>query len=366
MRAHRESGIPVPWAWICALALCGTPLAAQAADDAGKTAGRLEVGAFGGLSIPDTYGGYTVKTGPLIGGRLGLALTRRVGVEASVQRIFSKWTGVFGPAGNVFSQRSRYDADLDAVRLSGLYRLAPEKRLDPFVAAGIGLERTLIGPLNEADFGIHAGAGLRWRFAGIWALRLDGRLASVFLRQPVNRNQNNVDLALGLSLLPGPRRQEPAQESPPAPPAAQANLPPPVAPSPPPPPSPPAPVVSPVSPAPSAAPRPPFEPTLLHFSTAKSTIRAGDLPALDAVVNRLRDDPDLRLAIEGHADSRGRMAYNQALSERRANAVLQYFLDRKLNRDRFEVRGYGELRPIAPNTTPAGLQANRRVELRAL
>ena len=92
----------------------------------------------------------------------------------------------------------------DADRLTGAWRLSPGSHLDPFLAAGAGVERTSIGPLHEADFGVHAGAGTRCRLTKLWALRLDGRWANVLLQRPAENHQNNAELTLGLSLLPAP------------------------------------------------------------------------------------------------------------------------------------------------------------------
>ncbi len=75
-----------------------------------------------------------------------------------------------------------------------------------------------------------------------------------------------------------------------------------------------------------------------------------------------------RVALEGHADSIGTDAYNVALSRRRAESVAQELVARGVRRDRLSVEGYGESRPVAPNTlpggkdNPAGRALNRRVE----
>ncbi|MGH9398874.1 MAG: OmpA family protein [Thermoanaerobaculia bacterium] len=73
--------------------------------------------------------------------------------------------------------------------------------------------------------------------------------------------------------------------------------------------------------------------------------------------------------IEGHTDSKGDDAYNQRLSERRAESVRQWFGRNGLSDLRFASRGLGETRPVAPNTKadggddPEGRQKNRRVEI---
>ena len=73
--------------------------------------------------------------------------------------------------------------------------------------------------------------------------------------------------------------------------------------------------------------------------------------------------PSLHLAIEGHTDSVGTDDYNQQLSERRAQAVRDYFVQQGINSGAIEANGYGKTEPIATNDTPEGRQQNRRVEL---
>ena len=73
--------------------------------------------------------------------------------------------------------------------------------------------------------------------------------------------------------------------------------------------------------------------------------------------------PSLRVQIEGHTDSVGSDEYNQQLSEHRAQAVRDYFVQQGINQSAIEARGFGKTEPIASNETPEGRQQNRRVEL---
>jgi OOP family OmpA-OmpF porin len=81
-------------------------------------------------------------------------------------------------------------------------------------------------------------------------------------------------------------------------------------------------------------------------------------------VEILKRNPDLIIEIAGHTDSQGGDDYNQGLSERRAQAVLDYFVSHGVNPGNITVRGYGESEPVADNSTREGRAANRRVELR--
>jgi outer membrane protein OmpA-like peptidoglycan-associated protein len=73
--------------------------------------------------------------------------------------------------------------------------------------------------------------------------------------------------------------------------------------------------------------------------------------------------PSLHVTIEGHTDSIGSDDYNQQLSEHRAQAVRDYFVQQGINAASVEAHGYGKNEPIASNETPEGRQQNRRVEL---
>ena len=74
--------------------------------------------------------------------------------------------------------------------------------------------------------------------------------------------------------------------------------------------------------------------------------------------------PGARIIVEGHTDSSGSAAYNQELSERRAEAVREYFVSKGMPADRLEAVGYGESMPRVSNSTPEGKSMNRRVDIR--
>jgi len=73
--------------------------------------------------------------------------------------------------------------------------------------------------------------------------------------------------------------------------------------------------------------------------------------------------PSLHVSVEGHTDAVGGDDYNQSLSERRAQAVRDYFVQQGISSSAVEAHGYGKTAPIASNETPEGRQQNRRVEL---
>ena len=99
------------------------------------------------------------------------------------------------------------------------------------------------------------------------------------------------------------------------------------------------------------------------FVTAKDVIIRSSYPVLDAVTQTLLENPQItRVSVEGHTDSRGSDSSNQALSEKRAAAVVRYLVKAGIDEGRLQSAGFGETRAIADNETSDGQQKNRRVE----
>lgn len=102
----------------------------------------------------------------------------------------------------------------------------------------------------------------------------------------------------------------------------------------------------------------------IHFETAKSRIEDQFVTTLGAAREVIRTRmPETQFVLEGHTDNRGSDAYNKGLSQRRADAVVDWLVDNGVAPDRLEARGMGESKPIAPNDTPAGRRENRRTEI---
>ncbi len=101
----------------------------------------------------------------------------------------------------------------------------------------------------------------------------------------------------------------------------------------------------------------------VYFDTGKATIQKRSYGLLDSAVQILKDYPEIRkLRIEGHTDSRGSESYNLQLSQARADAVRQYFIDHGVEPERLVAVGYGESRPLDPAQTRAAYAKNRRVD----
>ena len=107
------------------------------------------------------------------------------------------------------------------------------------------------------------------------------------------------------------------------------------------------------------------------FAFDSAEIERGAEEALRKAAEVIGDYPDSRITVEGHTDARGAEDYNLRLSQKRADAVRDWFVSQAgLDGGRFETRGFGESKPVAPETRddgsddPEGRQQNRRVEIR--
>ncbi len=105
----------------------------------------------------------------------------------------------------------------------------------------------------------------------------------------------------------------------------------------------------------------------IHFEFDKATIRPVSYPILDDVAHLLQINPQIKkVRVEGHTDWIGSDAYNQKLSERRAQSVRNYLIQKGIAPARLIAVGYGERRPIADNNTTKGRARNRRTEFTVL
>lgn len=101
----------------------------------------------------------------------------------------------------------------------------------------------------------------------------------------------------------------------------------------------------------------------LLFDFDSAVLNKSDVNNLGQVAEVFRSHPDLEVTVEGHADSTGPEAYNQILSEKRAQAVAKWLKDNAgVKSDKLNVVGYGEMKPAYSNDTKDGRAKNRRVQ----
>jgi outer membrane protein OmpA-like peptidoglycan-associated protein len=100
----------------------------------------------------------------------------------------------------------------------------------------------------------------------------------------------------------------------------------------------------------------------IHFAYNKDVIRPESFPVIDAVAEIMQQNPKIKIEVQGHTDNRGNKRYNQDLSDRRANSVMNALISRGIDRSRLRARGYGMDRPLVPNDTDQNRALNRRVQ----
>ena len=247
------------------------------------------------------------------------------------------------------------------------------------VEGGVGAFTGLSGRLTQSDWGFSVGAGLDYYVAPRWALTAYGRwngaaIAPVphFLpprvisgrpQNPEDQGPADIRWATGGIGLRYDFRRPPVvlETAPPEPWVAQVP--------------PPATYVPPPAPTPARLPPPPPTDVRLpppprrivlrdvHFAYDSARILPDSFARLDRAAATLRELGWPDVVVEGHTDSRGTDAYNDALSQRRADAVRRYLIERGAPAQSLRAVGYGERRPVASNETASGRAENRRVEL---
>jgi OmpA-OmpF porin, OOP family len=335
--------------------------------------GSLEISPFFGYCTTATTHDLCHKD--IYGLRVGYDITRNWGIE-----------GVF----DYFASRAEmYHVDV-------LYHLMPDKSLDPFFAAGLGGAH--ISPLQGDSYNTvmaNVGAGVKYALSERVGLRADVR--GVFTHYDNMIATVGVTFAFGGATpkaaptpppapTPAPPQEEVATPPPPPPPAPKEEVVPPpapqekAAPTPPPPPTPPTPPQEEVAPPPppppsSPAPKPATEKIVLeeiHFDFDKATLTAAAKRILKQTVTIIKNNPGIRIQIEGHACAHGPAVYNMSLSERRANTVKEYLVKAGISRDRLRTIAYGKTRlampeiPTKTNKNSRECTANRRVHFEVI
>lgn len=225
----------------------------------------------------------------------------------------------------------------------------------PYAKLGYGRTNGNGGASTIGGSDVHFGLGAEYKFAPNWSLA--GEYTSGSGKSGVAKLNNN-NLSLGVNYYFGTPAVAPI-----------AVAPTPVA----------APVVVKEEPKPAPKPAPAPEPvpdtwkTLLEnkpvciegaeFEFDSAKLRREEIKKLDEVASFAEKHKDAQLEASGHTCSIGTEAYNQKLSERRAESVKAYLVKKGVVADRIDTVGYGESRPMADNKTREGREMNRRVEV---
>jgi outer membrane protein OmpA-like peptidoglycan-associated protein len=119
-------------------------------------------------------------------------------------------------------------------------------------------------------------------------------------------------------------------------------------------------------PKPIAAPKPVSVDTLGQalFEFNSIVINPNSKESLKMVAKKLKKNKTYRIQVEGHTDEKGAEEYNQKLSEKRAASVKKFLVSKGIKSSTIITKGFGELNPVADNTTEEGMAKNRRVEVK--
>ena len=101
----------------------------------------------------------------------------------------------------------------------------------------------------------------------------------------------------------------------------------------------------------------------INFETGKSDIKPESQPIVNQIVEMLKQNPDLKVSVEGHTDNVGSDKSNKTLSENRAKSVMTALVSGGIEKSRLSSKGWGATKPIEDNSTEEGRYKNRRVEI---
>ncbi|MEN6473829.1 MAG: OmpA family protein [Syntrophaceae bacterium] len=275
----------------------------------------------------------------LFGIGLGYNLTKYFGAEASGEYMATQYDL------EVPHSESSWVANY---RLNGILNLLPDRRIVPFVFAGVGGQHIdyPTGVSNENQFVADYGVGLKVFFAEDVALRVDARQNYIF-----HDSMRDNEYTAGLSFSFGGSKPAPAL-------SVEEKV-----------------VIMASEPkVEEKVVKAAAEPKIIilafedvHFDFDKSTLKPEAQEILKRNIQILKDNPNAQIRIAGYTSASGTEDYNQKLSERRAQAVQEYLVNAGIiTRDRLSTIGYGETRPAMHEAAPKELyspaaKANMRV-----
>lgn len=282
----------------------------------------------------------------------GIDISKRFAVEFQISDLGSPSVDFLGePVGSV---------DYQVAGLNGLLYLfnsadsgSSRDGLSAYIKAGAGVlinDSSL--PYEQAhDTQLWLGAGIEYGFGRGWSLRTelnsfdtDARQVTASLVKRFGGNARYVipDTRVSTTRLVVPTPNSTAAPIPePTQPVAQVSN-----------------TIKPPEPSQIAVELP-----TVFFGFDQYSLGSAAQSKLNQLVNIMQTAPAMKLQLEGHADARGTVSYNNSLSMQRAQSVRDYLMSRNISGSRIEMVGYGELKPAADNASEAGRARNRRVEV---
>lgn len=104
----------------------------------------------------------------------------------------------------------------------------------------------------------------------------------------------------------------------------------------------------------------------VKFDFNSDKLKPESMAALDQAIFALRENPHMKVEVQGHTDNVGRKVYNLDLSQRRALAVMKYLIQEGVPAQRLTAKGYGDQEPLIANETEAGRAINRRMQFKVV
>lgn len=320
---------------------------------------------FTGTSFSGERAG-SVNVSPMAGGYMfdnsqdiEKNVTGGVGLGYNFNKNWSSEVTVhYGQFDHLYYNQEKAECDKDKIdgynmHLGAMYNFRPDKKLVPYIAAGVGGVR-LEGDTLEDDYATaNYGGGLKYHINDNIALRGDARHIYSF-----EDSENNAAVMLGLNFQFGGEKKRPAPKKKPIPPPVPKKI------------SKPAPAPAPVKkvkPKPKIAKPVPVKKELtidlqIQFDLDKADIKPFYHERLKKIAYFMKSHPDTRAVIEGHTCDIGNAEYNLKLSSKRAESVRHYLINKfNTNPERIKSKGFGMSQPIADNITEQGREKNRRV-----
>ncbi|MDH0625674.1 OmpA family protein [Pseudomonas chengduensis] len=308
----------------------GSLVAATSFGALAQGQGAVEVEGFVNRYFTDVQRDYAHNEGNLFGGSIGYYLTDDVELALS-----------YGEYHDLRGEGSRGSKNIkgNLTDLKAIYHFGqPGVGLRPYVSAGFGHQSigdANGGGRNRSTLAI-AGAGAKYYFTEMFYAR-----AGVDALYNIDQGDTEWQAGVGVGLnFGGGSKPAPA----PAPVVAAAP-----------------------EPMPEPAPEPALETVRVEldvkFDFDKDRVKEESYGDIKNLADFMNQYPQTTTTVEGHTDSIGSDAYNQGLSERRANAVRNVLVNQYgVDGSRVNAVGYGKTRPVADNATDAGRAINRRVE----
>ncbi len=318
---------------VAAALLVVSPLAVRAEDLTGRWGVGVDAGWGGRLGsrvVRDTAGN---------GAALGFSV---------LYGVTPHWRGALN-----YENIDLRDKRFEPITASAIYSFFPDRRWTPFAELGLGGARAGRIPdssSNDTALALKGAVGLEYALcpdlmASARAALYDAGHTSVAIAHEVDAATFGVGLSYWFGGHHRSAAASPAPAPAPAPVVAAAPVP---APAP--------------APAPTPAPKTVTISLDVQFETAKDAVRPQYDGKIAEVAEFLKAHPKAVAEIEGHTDNVGSEAYNTALSQRRADSVRRYMIEKKgVDGSRLTAKGYGPSKPIADNATAEGRATNRRV-----